>query len=76
VKIYVFFRPDKQKWTRQNTVAARNLASWRARANMLSSAYLNTLAVIAFIAAIGWLMGVFPVPQSIMGMPIKPGGYL
>ena len=75
MKIYVFFRPDKQKWTRQNTVAARNLASWARAREHSSSAYLNTLAVVVFIAAIGWLMGVFPVLQSIMGMPIRPGGY-
>jgi glycosyltransferase Alg8 len=76
VKTYVFFRPDKQKWTRQNTTVARNLTGWRTRVNAWTSAYMHALAIVTFVTAIGWLMGVFPVPQSIIGFPIWAGGLL
>jgi mannuronan synthase len=69
VKTYVFFRPDKQRWTRQNTVATRNLTSSRQQFNEWSGLAIHALASILFITAIASVMGIVSMPQSFFGAP-------
>ncbi|MFZ6047755.1 mannuronan synthase [Pseudomonas sp. CR3202] len=52
VKIYVFFRLDKQSWTRQPTTLKRDLASFTRWFNTWSSRAMTFSATSVFIAAL------------------------
>jgi glycosyltransferase Alg8 len=58
MKVYIFFRLDRQKWTRQNTVARRTVSSFRARYNAYSSVLMNVFAVAMFLTAVSMTAGV------------------
>ncbi|WP_181702179.1 glycosyltransferase [Chthonobacter albigriseus] len=58
MKVYIFFRLDRQKWTRQNTVSKRNVSAWRARYNTYSSLFMNVFAVALFLTAVSVTAGV------------------
>ena len=55
LKAQVFFRPDRQKWTRQNTVLAIGGGGTKA----LSSAYMQALAWVSLVTLVGLLMDPF-----------------
>jgi glycosyltransferase Alg8 len=60
IKTYVFFRLDKQMWTRQKTKLANTEGNkWNARLTGWSSAGMHSLALIAFVCIIGLIAGVF-----------------
>lgn len=52
VKVYVFFRLDRQSWTRQNTRLERGLASFRLWFNDWSSRAMTFSAVSIFLAIV------------------------
>lgn len=63
IKTMVLFRLDKQKWTRQKTVLARQHFSVSERLAGLSSAYMHSLAFAIFITALATMIGVLPMPD-------------
>jgi len=65
VKTYIFFRLDKQKWTRQNTTAARDLNAFNAWTIHATSVAMHATAVLLFVAAVGTYLGVFR-PASLL----------
>lgn len=64
IKIYILFRLDRQRWTRQNTTNDRALAPWRARVNILSSRYVHAASVLLFVVAVGSAAGAVPIPDA------------
>ncbi|HEY4203185.1 MAG TPA: glycosyltransferase [Devosiaceae bacterium] len=62
IKTYVFFRPNRQSWTRQKT-------SLTGRSGLLggvmyaSSVYMHILAIGVFVTALAWFVGVLPIPE-------------
>lgn len=62
IKTYVFFRLDKQSWTRQKTKLNRGLSSALARWQNFTSTLTYSAAMACFIAFIGLLAGVFEWP--------------
>ncbi len=54
LKAYVFFHPNHQKWTRQNTVLAG-----RGGTQALTSIYMQTLAYGSLVTLVAMLMGLF-----------------
>ncbi len=52
VKIYVFFRLDRQSWTRQDTKLTRDLDAWQTRFNRWSSPALMASSVSLFAAVV------------------------
>lgn len=64
IKTYVMFRLDRQSWTRQKTKLSRGLTGWQAVWVRYSSAFVHGVAVLVFVAAIGWFSHTFKVPES------------
>ncbi|MBU6234625.1 MAG: glycosyltransferase [Alphaproteobacteria bacterium] len=64
IKVYVMFRLDRQSWTRQKTKLNRDITGWKAIWMQYSSAFVNAVAVIVFVAAIGWFTHVFKLPET------------
>ena len=62
IKTYVFFRLDKQKWTRQKTTIDRGLSSFQARWQNFTSDLTYLTAMGCFVVFIGFLSGVFKMP--------------
>ena len=52
VKIYVFFRLDRQSWTRQKTRFSANNASFQQRMNRWSSRVMTISAGSVFLAVV------------------------
>lgn len=63
VKIFIFFRLDRQKWTRQNTKGARSGSLALQRLRAASSTYLHVLSMALFIVAVATVSGALPVPS-------------
>lgn len=61
IKTYVFFRLDRQSWTRQKTKLLHNRTSAQQRFANISSVALHGIAVVVFIALVGWLSGVLSI---------------
>ena len=57
VKSYVFFRLDRQKWTRQSTGTERKQLSSRQRVLAYSSVYMHGLTLGWLIIALLWFVG-------------------
>ena len=62
VKIYVFFRLDKQRWTRQNTTLKNDKSLWAQRMTNFGSFYIHALSFAAFVVALGTLSGILDIP--------------
>ena len=58
LKTQVFFRPDRQKWTRQNTVLAMR-SGGRASTQALSTIYMQALAWGSLVTLVALLMDQF-----------------
>jgi glycosyltransferase Alg8 len=63
IKTYVFFRLDRQSWTRQKTSIDRNLTATQQFLLNGSSLMLHGVAILTFITLIGLLAGVLTVPS-------------
>lgn len=59
IKTYVFFRLDRQSWTRQKTKLSSTGSVWEQRITAWSSIGLHTFALMLFISFIGLVAGVF-----------------
>ncbi len=59
IKTYVFFRLNKQSWTRQKTKLSSTQSHWDQKLNNYASIGLNTLAMLVFVSLIGVIAGVF-----------------
>ncbi len=58
MKVYIFFRLDRQKWTRQNTVSRRDGPAWRLQLTALSSSLMTLFAASLFMTAVSMSAGV------------------
>ena len=63
VKTYVFFRLDRQKWTRQKTTIERGLDRWSARLQHATSAYVHVLGCAAFVVGLGLYLRAIHMPN-------------
>ncbi len=59
IKTYVFFRLDKQSWTRQKTKLSGTGSKWDQRLTAASSVGLHIFSILTFISIIGLIAGVF-----------------
>jgi mannuronan synthase len=58
VKIYVMFRLDRQKWTRQKTSFATTSSSWDSFGKLWSSRMMTLVAVLVYVSILGALTSV------------------
>jgi glycosyltransferase Alg8 len=70
VKVMIFFRLDRQKWTRQKTAFVRNESRFDTAYKLWSSRLANTVAVLVFVSILVGLANItsyFPddAPQSL-----------
>ena len=63
VKIYVLFRLDKQKWTRQNTTIKSDQSYWVQLKTNLSSLSMHVFSFSLFLSALALLTGVLESPD-------------
>ncbi|KKC33947.1 glycosyltransferase [Devosia psychrophila] len=63
VKTYIFFRPNKQRWTRQKTTLAKSGGWLRGAFVTATSTYMHGLAIAVFVTTVAWLIGLLPSPQ-------------
>lgn len=59
IKTYVFFRLDRQSWTRQKTKLNRGLSSAQQKWQGFTSGFSHAVAVLCFICILGLLSGIF-----------------
>jgi glycosyltransferase Alg8 len=64
VKTFIFFRLDRQRWTRQRTTLADGGFGAAVRLRAWSSVYMHGLALAVFLIGIALLMGVIPWPSA------------
>ncbi|MHC2301938.1 hypothetical protein [Rhizobium mongolense] len=55
VKVLIFFRLDRQKWTRQKTAFKRTDSRFDAAFKLWSSRLVNTVAVLVFVSVLVFL---------------------
>lgn len=58
IKTYVFFRLDRQSWTRQKTKLISGQSEWDQRVNRYMSGALHVLSLMVFITLIGLIADV------------------
>ncbi|HTJ57501.1 MAG TPA: glycosyltransferase [Devosiaceae bacterium] len=63
IKIYIFFRPNKQRWTRQKT-RLQGHSGFAQRLRAASSTYMTGLAVVAFLTALACIVAQLPIPNA------------
>lgn len=63
IKTYVFFRLDKQSWTRQKTKLNRGMSEWQQRFVDATSNYMYVVAMIVFVALVGIFSGLMTMPS-------------
>ncbi|WP_246811982.1 glycosyltransferase [Microvirga sp.] len=68
IKVHVTFRLDRQKWTRQKTTSA-NVAKRPLIASNFMSAYMHSVALIAFVSVLAWGMNLLPTPNPMFFLP-------
>jgi glycosyltransferase Alg8 len=64
VKIWVLFRLDRQRWTRQNIVWSPRLTPWQARLRAAGSLCLHLLALTALTTGVALATGVLALPSA------------
>lgn len=64
IKTYVFFRLDRQSWTRQKTKLNRGMSVAQARWQGFTSFATHAVALVAFVAFLGILSGLMEIPPS------------
>jgi mannuronan synthase len=62
LKTYVFFYPDRQRWTRQNTALVAG-DQWLDRFRAFSSGYMRTLAGAFLLTLVATMMGLVNVSR-------------
>lgn len=63
VKTYILFRPDHQRWTRQNISAPPRASTWEARLHQLGSAYLHALALASLVVVVALATNFLSLPR-------------
>lgn len=66
IKTYVFFRLNRQSWTRQKTKLDLGVSKWQDSFMQFSSTALHMTSLICFVAVVGVLTGVFTVPTYLV----------
>ncbi len=64
IKTYVFFRLDKQSWTRQKTKLQRGMSNTQQRFVNFTSNYMYAIAITVFVALVGLFSGLMTIPTS------------
>lgn len=67
IKTYVFFRLDRQSWTRQKTKLSRGLTAGQARFIEVSSVVLHGVTLAVFVALVGFISGLMSFPVLFAG---------
>ncbi|MCB1783646.1 MAG: glycosyltransferase family 2 protein [Alphaproteobacteria bacterium] len=62
IKTYVFFRLDKQSWTRQKTKLNRGMSSGQQKFVDATSVFMYVCAMMIFIAVVGFISGTLKFP--------------
>ncbi len=70
IKTYVFFRLDRQSWTRQKTKLQRHLSQWQSQWINGTSTLLHVTTILCFVCAIGMFTGFLSMP--VMAFPFSP----
>lgn len=68
IKTYVFFRLDRQSWTRQKTKLARGLTAGQVRWKNFTSVACHTVAMVVFVSILGLISGILRVPEPAVDM--------
>lgn len=63
IKTYVFFRLDRQSWTRQKTKLSRGLTPGQQRFIGASSVVMHGIALTCFVTLVGLISGIFTLPD-------------
>lgn len=66
IKTYVFFRLDRQSWTRQKTKLNRGLTAFQEKWIGLTSATLHVTAILCFVTTIGLISGIVTFPVDMV----------
>lgn len=66
IKTYVFFRLDRQSWTRQKTKLNRGLTDRQTQFVAVSSVILHAIAVSTFVMLVGFISGLLTIPAGFM----------
>ena len=69
VKIYVFFRLDRQKWTRQKTSLSVRSSSRETLVKIWSSRLMTAVAVVAYVSALAVLTGLSQ--RQVSSLPLQ-----
>ena len=65
IKTYVFFRLDRQSWTRQKTKLNRGLTEGQMQFISISSVVLHAIAVTTFVVLVGFISGLISMPAGL-----------
>lgn len=68
IKTYVFFRLDRQSWTRQKTKLDRNLTVEQQRWQNAGSIMTHSIALTVFVALIGFVSGLMTIPEPVIAL--------
>ncbi|HEY9009851.1 MAG TPA: glycosyltransferase [Devosia sp.] len=74
IKILVFFRLDRQRWTRQNTTLKPSDTPLFDRFKRVSSVYVTIIAVAVYLAALAVVSGVGAPPRTLPAAVSSTGG--
>src|SRR3546814_663119 len=64
VKTYIFFRLDRQRWTRQKTVGARSYSGFQGQLVAAGSQAMHVVSLLIFITLIGLYLGHISIPNQ------------
>ena len=64
IKTYVFFRLDRQSWTRQKTKLDRGMTGFQEKWVGFTSAALHSVSILCFVTVIGLLSGTISLPTE------------
>lgn len=68
VKTYIFFRLDRQRWTRQKTKLDHNISIWESRWRVYSSIVVHIVSVLLFVGFLGIISGYFEIPSEVLNI--------
>lgn len=63
IKTYIFFRPYKQRWTRQKTTLAGGSRGFADAYIGYSSLAMHVIAIAVFVTLVAWIIGLLPTPE-------------
>ncbi|TYC64035.1 glycosyltransferase family 2 protein [Stappia sp. BW2] len=68
IKVYIFFRMDKQRWTRQNTTLGGSESRFRHYYKIVSSNLVHASALLVYVAVLAYTINIFSTSDAIHGL--------